>query len=71
MITKEFIEDEEVFVVDEPLHQQRCSECMFGTVFCLDVPCIAPERDDDRNVYFQPVHDLKTLVAYHAQEAVG
>ena len=69
MITKESIKDEEVFAVDKLPHQ-RCSECMFGTVFCLDVPCIAPERDDGRNVYFQPVHDLKTLVAYHAQEAV-
>ena len=67
MITKEFIVDEEVFAVDE-LPGQRCNKCMFGTLLCAGIPCIPSQRDDDRNVYFQPTYDLKTLAAYHAQK---
>ena len=69
MITKESIKGEEVFAVDERPHQ-RCNECMFGTVFCGHILCTPSKRADNRSVYFQPVHDLRTLAAYHAQEAV-
>ena len=68
MITKEIIDGEEVFAVDGIPHQ-RCDKCMFETLFCGPVPCTPAQRDDDRTVYFQPVHDLKTLAAYHVQEA--
>ena len=69
MITKESINGEEVFAVDEPVYRQRCDKCMFNTDFCGFVPCTPSQRVDNRFVYFQPIYDLKTLAAYHAQEA--
>ena len=70
MITKESIKGEEVFAVDE-LPDQRCNKCMFETIFCVGIPCLSRERGDDRYVFFRPTYDLKTLAAYHAQEATG
>ena len=67
MITKESIKDEEVFAVDK-LPNQGCNKCMFETDSCGHIRCFPSDRNDDRHVYFQPVHDLKTLAAYHAQE---
>ena len=68
MITKESIGDEEVFAVDELPHQ-GCAKCMFETLFCGHVRCTPERRDDSRDVYFRPAYELKTLAAYHAQEA--
>ena len=71
MITKEIVNGEEVFVVDEPLHSQRCNKCMFQAASCGKISCIPAQRVDNRFVIFQPAHDLKTLAAYHAQETTG
>ena len=38
MITKEFIEGEEVFANDRP-SPQGCDKCMFETLFCGYIPC--------------------------------
>ena len=67
MITKEFINGEEVFTVDEPPNQ-GCSKCMFESLFCGHIRCTSTRRDDNRDVFFLPIYDLKTLAAYHAQE---
>ena len=68
MITKETINGEEVFAVDEPPNQ-GCDKCMFGTLRCASIRCTSAQRDDGRSVYFRPAYELKTLAAYHAQEA--
>ena len=67
MITKEIVNGEDFFAVDEPPNQ-GCDKCMFGTLFCGHIPCTPSKRNDSRGVYFQPAHDLKTLAAYHAQK---
>ena len=67
MITKESVDDEEVFAIDG-LVGSRCDKCMFGLIYCMSVPCISDQRTDRRNVYFRPTHDLRVLAAYHAQE---
>ena len=67
MITKEFIEGEEVFAVDDLLYE-GCNKCMSETIFCGRNHCTSARRDDGRDVYFQPTHDLRTLAAYHAQK---
>ena len=67
MITKEIVKGEELFAIDESAGV-RCSECVFGSLHCGYVPCTSSQRADQRNVYFQPAHDLKTLAAYHAQK---
>lgn len=36
---------------------------------CMDIRCMISEREGKAGVYFRPIHDLKTLAAYHAQEA--
>jgi hypothetical protein len=36
---------------------------------CMDIRCMTSEREDKTGVYFQPITDLKTLAAYHVQEA--
>ena len=69
MITKEIVDGEEVFAVDGIPHQ-RCDKCMFETLFCGYIPCTPARRDDNRDVSFRPAYELKTLAAYHAQEAV-
>ena len=68
MITKEIADGEEVFAVDA-LPDQGCTGCMFETLRCGRVHCIPARRDDNRDVFFRPIYDLKTLAAYHAQEA--
>ena len=67
MITKESINGEDVFVVDGIPHQ-TCGKCMFGTLWCGPVPCTPARRDDNQDVFFLPIYDLKTLAAYHAQK---
>ena len=68
MITKEIVNGEEVFAVDE-LPSQGCNKCMFETLFCGHIHCTSTRRDDSRDVYFRPAYELKNLAAYHAQEA--
>ena len=70
MITKEIVKGEEVFAVDDLLCQ-GCDGCMFETFSCGRIHCIPARRDDNRDVFFRPIYDLKTLAAYHAQEAEG
>lgn len=67
MITKEIVNDEEVFAINGPV-TNRCGECMFESLHCGYVPCVPSQRTDERTVHFRPTHDLKTLAAYHAQE---
>lgn len=67
MITKESINGEDFFAVDEPPNQ-GCGKCVFGLPHCGNVPCTPSQRTDQRRVYFRPTHDLKTLAAYHAQK---
>ena len=67
MITKEIIDGEDFFAVDERPHQ-GCNECMFETLSCEHVRCTPSRRNDGRNIYFRPAYDLKTLAAYHAQK---
>ena len=75
MITKEIVNGEEVFAVDCPPVAPGCSKCMFETIPCgRDYGrdhCTPERRDDNRDVFFLPIYDLKTLAAYHAQEATG
>ena len=70
MITKESIEGEEVFAVDDLLYG-GCDKCMFKTIPCGRNPCIPERRDDNRDVFFRPAYELKTLAAYHAQKHSG
>ena len=67
MIKKEIINGEEFFAVDESTGV-RCSECVFGLLHCGNIPCTPSQRVDQRAVYFRPVHELRTLAAYHAQK---
>ena len=74
MITKEFVKDEEVFAIEHLEETFTCSSCMFdarngGDGECLEIKCTPREREDKTGVYFRPTYDLKTLAAYHAQEA--
>ena len=68
MITKEIINGEDFFAVDDEPPHQKCKKCMFEKFYCQDAPCIPTRRDDNRDVYFQPVHDLRNLAAYHVQK---
>ena len=68
MITKEIINGEEFFAVDESTGV-RCSECVFGLLHCGNIPCTPSQRADQRAVYFRSTADLRNLAAYHAQEA--
>lgn len=67
MITKEIIDGEDFFAVDEPSNQ-ACGKCVFESLFCGHIRCTSARRDDNRDVFFLPIHDLKTLAAYHAQK---
>ena len=75
MIMKEIVKGEEVFAIEHPGAMFMCSTCMFdarngGSGDCLEIKCMTSEREDKTGVYFRPIHDLKTLAAYHAQEAM-
>ena len=35
---------------------------------CSKIKCTSLEREGKAGVYFRPIHDLKTLAAYHVQE---
>ena len=67
MITKEIVNGEEVFAVDEPPNQ-GCDKCVFESLFCGYIHCTSARRDDNRDVHFRPAYELKTLAAYHAQK---
>ena len=72
MITKEIINGEEVFAIEHLKETFACSSCMFisrSSGECLKIKCTSSERGGAAGVYFLPTHDLKTLAAYHAQEA--
>ena len=70
MITKESINGEDFFAVDEPPNQ-GCDKCVFESLFCAHIRCTSARRDDNRDVFFLPIYDLKTLAAYRVQEAAG
>ena len=67
MITKEIIDDEDFFAVDES-PTQGCNKCVFESLFCGHIRCTPTRRDDNRDVFFRPAYELKTLAAYHAQK---
>ena len=67
MITKESINGEDFFAVDKPPNQ-GCGKCVFESLFCGHLRCTSTRRDDNRDVYFRPAYELKTLAAYHAQK---
>ena len=71
MITKEIVRGEEVFAVEHSKTTSACSSCMFNgrSGDCSKIKCTSLEREGKAEVYFRPIHDLKTLAAYHAQEA--
>ena len=74
MIMKEFVKGGEVFAIKHSEKTFACGTCMFdarngGGGDCMDIRCMTSEREDKTGVCFQPIHDLKTLAAYHAQEA--
>lgn len=67
MITKEIVDGEEVFAVDDLLCE-GCDKCMFEASLCGHLHCTPTRRDDNRDVFFRPAYELKTLAAYHAQK---
>ena len=71
MITKESIDGEDFFAVEHSKTTSACGSCMFDGRGgdCSKIKCTSLEREGKAGVYFQPIHDLKTLAAYHAQEA--
>ena len=74
MITKEIVRGEEVFAIERPETMFSCGTCMFdprngGDGNCSKIKCMTSEREGKAGVYFRPIHDLKTLAAYHTQEA--
>ena len=72
MIMKEIVRGEEVFAVEHANPACKCGPCMFDDHSgggCLKIKCTSSERGGKAGVYFRPTHDLKTLAAYHAQEA--
>lgn len=75
MITKEIVKGEEVFAIEHPERTFACGYCMFddrngGDGDCMKIKCTTSERENKTGVYFRPIHDLKTLTAYHTQEAM-
>lgn len=69
MITKETQAGVEVFVLSP--ETEKCSKCMFhyASNECNKAQCLSRERSDKRNVYFVPITDVKTAIAYAVQQA--
>lgn len=66
MITIEELNGEEVYAVDS----RNCKKCMlaFDNALCARVRCTRGERPDGRCVVFRPIDDIRTTMAYAAQQ---
>lgn len=69
MITKESQANIEVFAIDDG-QTSNCRDCVFVTApsECLLADCHRVFRSDGRSVYFVPITDVKTTIAYAAQQ---
>ena len=73
MITKEIVNGEEFFAVDDeslPPTDPACKRCCLdNSHLCNMARCDAGGRHDKRGVHFRPLSDLRIQAAYAIQEA--